>query len=229
MLVFWLLAPLTWLLTLPLSNPATVWALGGIAGRLLFRLTGTGLTVRGLDRLPGGPCILVSNHASYLDGVILVAALPRPFAFVAKRELQQQVVAGHYLRRLGAVFIERSDLQRSVADAGRLAELAQQGRSLAVFPEGSFVAPAGLLPFHLGAFLAAARAGVPVVPVAIGGSRQLLPDGRWWPQHAALRVDVCAPIEAAPAAQGQPPDLFACAVMLRDAARRAIAGHLEGA
>ena len=232
-LVFWLLAPLTWLLTLALPNPAAAWALGGVAARLLCRLTGTGLTVRGLDRLPSGPCVLVSNHAGYLDGVILVAALPRPFAFVAKRELQQQFVAGRYLRRLGAEFVERSDLQRSVADAGRLAETAQQGRSLAVFPEGTFVARSGLLPFHLGAFLAAARAGVPVVPVAIGGSRELLQDGRWWPRRAPLRVDVCAPIppaaQSAGHAAGQAPELFAAAVTLREASRRAIAGHLDGA
>ncbi len=228
-LVFWLLAPLTWLLTLPMPNPAAAWALGGIAARLLFRLTGTPLTVRGLDRLPSGPCVLVSNHASYLDGVILVAALPRPFAFVAKRELQPQFVAGHYLRRLGAEFVERSDLQRSVADAGRLAELAQQGRSLAVFPEGTFVARPGLLPFHLGAFLAAARAGVPVVPVAIVGSRDLLPDGRWWPRRASLQVVVCAPMPPAAQAGLQAPDLFAAAVQLREASRRAIAGHLDDA
>jgi 1-acyl-sn-glycerol-3-phosphate acyltransferase len=229
MLVFWLLAPLTWLLTLAMPNPAAAWALGGIAARLLFRLTGTGLTVRGLDRLPNGPCVLVSNHASYLDGVILVAALPRPFAFVAKRELQQQFVAGHYLRRLGAEFVERSDLQRSVADAGRLADVAMKGRSLAVFPEGNFVARPGLLPFHLGAFLAAARAGVPVVPVAIGGSRELLPDGCWWPRLASLQVDVCASISPAAEAGLQAPDLFAAAVKLREASRRAIARHLDGA
>jgi 1-acyl-sn-glycerol-3-phosphate acyltransferase len=229
MLVFWLLAPLTWLLTLPAPNPAAAWAVGGIAARLLFRLTGTRLTVRGLERLPSGPCVLVSNHGSYLDGVILVAALPRPFAFVAKRELQQQFVAGHFLRRLGAEFVERFDLQRSVADAGRMAEVAQQGRSLAVFPEGTFVARPGLLPFHLGAFLAAARAGVPVVPVAIRGNREMLPADRWWPRCASLQVDICAPVR--PAADGplDASQLFAAAVSLREASRRAIAGHLDDA
>ena len=225
MLVFWLLAPLTWLLTLAMPNPAAAWALGGVAARLLCRLTGTRLTVRGLDRLPSGPCVLVCNHASYLDGVILVAALPRPFAFVAKRELQQQFVAGHYLRRLGVEFVERSDLQRSVADAGRLAELAQQGRSLAVFPEGTFVARPGLLPFHLGAFLAAARAGVPVVPVVIRGNRQMLPADRWWPRRAWLQVDVCAPIQTGAGGPLDASELFAAAVRLREASHRAIARY----
>lgn len=223
--LFWLLAPPTWLLTLLMPNPAAAWALGRAAARALFGLTATRLTVRGLEQLPSGPCVLVSNHASYLDGVILVAALPRPYAFVAKRELQDQFVAGRYLRRLGAEFVERFDVKRSVEDASRMAEAAARGRSLMVFPEGTFVARPGLLPFHLGAFLAAARAGVPVVPVAIRGDRELLPDGRWWPRHGALQVEVCAPIPPVPDA----PDLFAAAVQLRDAARRAIARHTDGA
>ena len=186
-LLFWLLAPLTWLLTLLMPNPAAAWALGRGAARTQFRLTAMPLTVRGLQQLPSGPCVLVSNHASYLDGVILVAALPRPCAFVAKRELQNQFVAGRFLQRLGAEFVERFDVKRSVEDANRMAEAVQQGRSLAVFPEGTFVARPSLLPFHLGAFLAAARAGVPVVPVAIRGSRTILPALAWWPRCGANR------------------------------------------
>jgi 1-acyl-sn-glycerol-3-phosphate acyltransferase len=157
-----------------------------------------------------------------------VAALPRPFGFVAKRELQQQFIAGQFLRKLGAEFVERSDRERSVADAGRMAQAVQQGRSLVFFPEGTIVARPGLLPFHLGAFLAAARAGVPVVPVAIRGNRELLPDGCWWPRHASLEVDVCAPILPTARVDADAPELFAAAVKLREASRRAIADQLPG-
>lgn len=223
--LFWLLAPPTWLLTVLMPTPAAAWALGRAAARTLFRLTATPLAVRGLQHLPSGRCVLVSNHGSYLDGMILVAALPRPFAFVAKRELRDRFIARLFLQRLGAEFVERFDVQRSVADADRMAEAVQQGRSLAVFPEGTVVARAGLLPFHLGAFLAAARAGVPVVPTAIRGDREVLPDGSWWPRHGALQVEVCASIAPLPDA----PDLFAAAVKLREAARQAIASHTERA
>ncbi len=229
-LLFWLLAPPTWLMSLLMPSPAAAWALAHRSARLLFWLTATRLTVRGLEHLQDPatrPCVLVSNHASYLDGVILTAALPRPFTFVAKHELQQQFIAGPFLRRLGALFVDRSDLQRSVADAGHLAEAVQQGRSLAVFPEGTFVARAGLLPFHLGAFLAAARAGVPVLPVAILGDREVLPDGRWWPRRAAIEVEVCAPLPTRGDGQPAAPELFAQAVELREAAHRAIAHHAE--
>ncbi|MEO8654739.1 MAG: AMP-binding protein, partial [Ramlibacter sp.] len=219
MVLFWLLAPPVWLLTLLMPTPGAAWALARGAARALFGLTATTPVVRGIESLPHGPCVLASNHASYLDGVILVAALPRPYAFVAKRELGDQFVAGHFLRRLGAEFVDRFDVRRSIEDANRMADAVARGRSLLVFPEGTFVAREGLLPFHLGAFLAAARADVPVVPIAIRGDREMLPDGTWWPRHAALQVEICPAIQPARDA----PDLFAAAVQLRDTTRRTIA------
>ena len=224
-LVFWLLAPATWLATLATRTPAAAWRLGGAAARLLLRLTGIPLTVRGLEHLPRDrPCVVVSNHASYLDGLILVAALPQPYAFVAKRELYDQFIAGTYLKRLGAEFVERFDVKRSVEDANRMAALVAGGRSLLVFPEGTFVARPGLLPFHLGGFLAAAGAAAPIVPVTIRGSRAMLPAHRWWPRRAALEVEIGAPLQPPPR---EAADVFAAAVKLRSAARADIARNLE--
>jgi len=199
-------------------DPAAAWRRGGAAARLLLRLAAVPLSVRGVEHLPLGACVLVSNHASYLDGVILVAALPHAFAFVAKRELKEQALLGPPLQRLGVEFVERFDVQRSVADANLLADAVLRGKSLLAFPEGTFVERPGLLPFHLGAFLAAARAGVLLVPLAIRGTRDLLPADRWWPKRASLEVDIGEPI--APLADQ--PDVFAAAVRLREAARRVI-------
>jgi 1-acyl-sn-glycerol-3-phosphate acyltransferase len=218
-----LLAPPTWLGVRFAPDPAAAWRRARAAARLLLRLAAVPLAVRGLEHLPSGGCVLVVNHASYLDGVILVAALPKPFAFVAKRELQEQAVLGPALQRLGVEFVERFDLQRSVADAEHMAEGVVQGKSLLVFPEGTFVASPGLLPFHLGAFLAAARAGVPMVALAIRGARDMLPADRWWPRRARLEVDIAAPIMPGSDA----PDVFAAAVRLREAARHTIAASVE--
>ena len=225
--MFWLawLAPPAWLLLRLAPGPAAAWRRAGAAARLLLRLTAVPLRVRGAEHLPAGACVLVSNHASYLDGMILVAALPRAFAFVAKRELQSQALLGPPLQSLGVEFVERFDLRQSVADAEHMVDAVQRGRSLLVFPEGTFVAQPGLLPFHLGAFLAAARAAVPVVPLAIRGARDLLPAERWWPRRTRLEVDIGEPI-AVPADE---PDVFAAAVKLREAARRSIAISIDEA
>jgi 1-acyl-sn-glycerol-3-phosphate acyltransferase len=176
--------------------------------------------VRGLERLAQhNRCVLVSNHASYTDGMLLVAALPRSYGFVAKRELRDQFLVGRYLARLGAEFVERFDVRRSVEDANRMVEAVAGGRSLIVFPEGTFTARPGLRPFLLGGFLAAARAHVPVVPVTIRGSRNLLPDGTWRLRRSPIEIEIGASI-LPPAADNA--EVFAAAVKLRDAARTQI-------
>jgi 1-acyl-sn-glycerol-3-phosphate acyltransferase len=220
--LFWLFAPATWLLAVTQSSPARAWTICRAAARALFALTRMMPRVEGLENLPAGACVLVSNHGSYLDGVILVAALSRPCVFVAKAELRQQRIAGPFLRRLGAVFVERFDLRRAVEDAEAMRTLAQRGEVLLVFPEGTFSAAPGLLPFRLGAFLAAAQAEVPLVPMVLGGHRAALPDGRWWPRRARLEVHVLPPVP-----QPSGGDLFARAVRLRDAAYGAIAAQVE--
>ncbi|WP_324425712.1 AMP-binding protein [Azohydromonas sp.] len=223
-LLFWLLAPPAWLVTLGLRRPQAAWAFGHRAARTLLRLGGVPLTVDGLAHLRDGrPAMLVCNHGSYADGMVLVAALPRPCVFVAKRELEHQCVAGPFLRHLGAVFVERVQAQRGVADAQRLAALARDGHTLLVFPERTFVDEPQLLPFHLGAFLAAAQAGVPVLPLVLTGTRTLLPGERRWPRRAALRLRIEAPIEVPRDAA----DAFAAAVRLRDAAQAVIARRLD--
>lgn len=195
------------------------WAVVHGAARGLGGLAGTGLTVQGLEHLPSTtPCVLVANHASYLDSIVLAAALPRYFRFVAKRELMSHTVIRLPLRRLGTVFIERFDLQRSATEAQQIAELVRAGQPLAFFPEGTFYPLPGLLPFRMGAFVAAAQAGVPVIPVTICGTRAMLRSGSWLPHQAILRVVVEKPIF--PEGNG-----WQAAVKLRDATRAVILQH----
>lgn len=222
--LFWLLAPTFWLLSVAMPTPALAWRAARIGARALLRGAGVPLAVRGLEHLPPADrsAVLVCNHASYLDGLVLVAALPRPCAFVAKHELEGQFVAGLFLRRLGALFVERVDRRRSVEDAQQLAAAVRQGRSLLVFPEGTFGREPGVLPFHLGAFLAAVDAGAPVVPLALRGTREVLSFPHWWPWRGALAVEVAPPLDEPVADDG-----FAAAVQLRDTARAWIVRRFE--
>ncbi|CAD5105871.1 AMP-binding protein [Zestomonas carbonaria] len=190
-LLFWLMAPLTWLgaALLPWQGPCRAFVHG--AARLFVRLAGVSPHVEGLERMAAcGQCVLAANHASYVDGVILCAALPPRFAFVAKRELAGQWIAGLFLRRIGARFVERFELQRSAEDAAALANALADGESLLFFPEGTFGAEPGLRAFRMGAFVLAARSDLPLLPVAIRGTRTLLPDGCWFPRHAGIEIDI---------------------------------------
>lgn len=213
--LFGLVAPATWLGVMLLPRPEWRWRFSRNAARLLARLTGIALTVRGLEHLPPGPCILVANHSSYLDAYILLAALPRPFHFVAKRELLTNPLLGKPLERIGTLFVERFDLQRSANEAAQIVAAARDGKSLAFFPEGTFTRMPGLLPFRMGAFVAAAQAGTPVTPTIIRGARSILRAGSWFPRRGALEVIV----EPSISPSG---DDWAGAVRLKDAARSVV-------
>jgi 1-acyl-sn-glycerol-3-phosphate acyltransferase len=172
--------------------------------------------VRGGEHLAGGPWSFVCNHASYLDWLVLMAVLPAAACFVAKRELRRGGLFGWVLQRMGVRFVARDDVGASVADARRLVEAAQAGESLVFFPEGTLSRAPGLLPFHMGAFVAAAQSGQGVLPVSLQGTRSVLRDGSWWPRRGAITVTLHAPLYA----DGLAWDSL---IRLRDAARKRIA------
>jgi 1-acyl-sn-glycerol-3-phosphate acyltransferase len=191
-----------------------------VAARAFLWVAGMPLTVRSLDRLPEGQCVVVSNHASYIDGVVFTAALPPRFGFVIKREMNEVPLAGLLLRRLGSEFVERFDRHRSAADARRVLRTAAGGSSLVFFPEGTFTRCPGLLKFHSGAFMTAARAGCPVVPAIVRGTRAALSPSGALPRPGRIIVEILPPLTSG-AAKGD-----IAAAELRDRARGAILREL---
>jgi 1-acyl-sn-glycerol-3-phosphate acyltransferase len=139
--------------------------------------------------------VVVANHASYLDGVLLKAFLPARFSFVIKKEFSRVPVAGLLLRRIGSEFVDRFNRHAGGMDARRLIKAADAGQALAFFPEGTFLATPGLGKFHTGAFVIAARVGVPVIPVAIRGTRHILPSGRALPRPGRIDIHIFDAIE----------------------------------
>ncbi len=194
--VFAVAALLTWTAIALLPGFGLRQRAARLGARLAVLLSATPLTVRGGEHLPADrPFVLVANHASYLDAIVLTATIGQPVAFVAKRELRQRFFARVMLDRLGTRFVDRFDLRRSVKDSERLLETLHQGRSLAFFPEGTFTRAAGLRPFRSGAFVVAAQAGTPVVPVAIRGTRSMLRGDLWFPRRSRLTVIIGPPLE----------------------------------
>ncbi len=174
------------------------------------------LTVRGMERLGPGQCIVVANHASYLDGLVFTAALPARFGFVIKREMSAVPLAGLFLRRIGSEFVERFDRNRGAADARRVLRNAANGHSLVFFPEGTFTRTPGLLKFHTGAFVTATRAGCPVIPAVVRGTRAALSPVGALPRPGRIEIDIL------PAIHAEPAGVEASSAALRDRARQAI-------
>jgi 1-acyl-sn-glycerol-3-phosphate acyltransferase len=202
-------------LLLLLPRPQWRWRVAQGSIRLLARLTGTPVTVHGLDHLPAGTCIAVANHPSWIDGLVLASVMPQSFYFVAGEVLEHQALSGLVLRRLGHQFVERHEREHGVADTDRLATLVRAGQSLVIFPEGRLARAPGLRPFHMGAFVVAAETHVPVVPVAICGTRTILRPEHHFPRRGAIDIVVGEPIWPSGAD-------WAAAIDLQHAARNAV-------
>ncbi len=221
---FWLVlsvtAVLTWIAVVALPIATWRWPVMGSTIKLMRRMLGIGLTVQGIENLPATdqPCIFVANHSSYLDSLILVEMLDRPVSFVAKAELQGQLLARLFLKRIEAAYVERFDQEKGIEDAKQIVQQARNGRSFLFYPEGTCQRMPGLLPFHMGAFTTAADAGLPVIPLTIRGSRTILRPDTWFPHRGIITVTIGEPI----APSGLQAESWSEAIRLRDATRQEI-------
>ena len=160
--------------------------------------------------------ILVANHASYLDPIVLMAAIPAKFHFIAKRALSEYPLIGTVIRKAEHMTIEKTGMLERLASAEEVARRLRDGELLMIFPEGTFARAPSLLPFRLGAFRAGVETGRPIVSVAIRGTRHILPDGTWLFRPGGITVTIAQPM--ARRAEGWPE-----MVRLRDAALDVIA------
>jgi 1-acyl-sn-glycerol-3-phosphate acyltransferase len=215
---------LAWFAILLLPSVQLRWRVIRALLRIGVRAAGIRISVQGSEHLLSSkPSVLVSNHTSYLDAFVLTEAVPVRYSFVAKSELKEQFVTGLPLRRLETEFVERYNVQRSAEYAKHLTRTIQAGRTLLFFPEGTFTRAPGLQPFRMGAFIAAAEAGVPVVPIAIRGTRSILRSDSWFPRRGRVSITVCEAIP--PAAPHNADDAWGAAVVMRDTARDCILRH----
>jgi 1-acyl-sn-glycerol-3-phosphate acyltransferase len=203
------------LAVLMLPSPRSRWSALRRVGRSALGAMGVPFKVSGLEKIPASGAVLAFNHSSYMDAFTLAAALPGEPAIVAKRELAQQLVAGTILRRLAIPFVERYDVSASLTDAATLGALAQAGRLLVFFPEGTFTRRAGLSGFYLGAFKIAAELNLPVLPGVIKGTRTMLRSDQWFPRHSAISIEIGDTVLPSGAD-------FQSAIRLRDQVRQSI-------
>lgn len=177
----------------PLRNRA----LARRIARFMLRISGVTLRLEGAEHLEAcRPCVIVANHASYLDSWALVAALPASVTYTPKREFAQRRGLRFLMERLGLRFVEREDVRTGIRDIEAVEEAVREGESVAVFAEGGISRASGLRPFHLGAFQVAAHTGAPILPVGIRGTRAMMPADCWKPRHGTITLAFGEPIPA---------------------------------
>ena len=180
--------------------------------RSFLWLTGLSPKVEVEEPIPAQSVLLAANHASYLDPLLLSAVIPGPLSFVAKDELAGQRVAGPFLRRIGTLFVRRTDVEGGVEDTRKVLEASRSGARIVSFPEGTLTRMPGLLGFRVGSFLIAVEAGIPMVPIVIIGTRSALRGGQWFPRPSEISVHIGKAMRA----DGND---FSAAVRLRDSVR----------
>jgi 1-acyl-sn-glycerol-3-phosphate acyltransferase len=164
--------------------------------RTLLKISGVKAEVEGLENIsPNGVYVFASNHASYMDTPVVLGNIPVQFRFLAKRGLFMIPFLGTHLQRAGHIPVFRGNARQNLKTLGMAAETVQKrGISLLIFPEGGRSQDGALGQFSEGAAYIAIKAGVPLVPLTLLGTRAVLPFGSGLPRPGRVRMLVGNPI-----------------------------------
>jgi len=165
--------------------------------RQVLRAAGTPVRAEGLDRIPDRPVVYASNHSSMFDIWALAATLPGSVRMVAKQELARIPLLGRAMVTAGHLTIDRAHPARALEAYRRAAEIIRGGTSALLFPEGTRSRTGELLPFKNAPFGLAIAAQVPVVPVYVANTFEILPKGRFFLRPRPIRIVIGDPISTA--------------------------------
>jgi 1-acyl-sn-glycerol-3-phosphate acyltransferase len=162
---------------------------------LILKTTGVRVDVEGIDRItPGTTYIFVANHQSHYDTPIVFASVPFQLRIIAKASLARFPVLGWHLKRGGHLFVDRQRPDRA-GILGRWRALVSEGLSLIIYAEGTRSTDGHVAKFKAGSFLLAMEAGLPIVPLAVVGTRRVMPKGRLRTEPADVMLVIHDPIQ----------------------------------
>jgi 1-acyl-sn-glycerol-3-phosphate acyltransferase len=162
---------------------------------LILKTTGVRVRLEGLDRItPGKTYVFVSNHQSIYDTPVIFASLPYQLRIIAKASLARFPVLGWHLKRGGHLFVDRKNPDRA-GILRRWRALVVEGLSLIIYAEGTRSRDGHVARFKAGSFLLAIQAGLPIVPLAVIGTRQVMPKGRLRTEPADVALVIHDPIQ----------------------------------
>ena len=154
----------------------SVFTIAKLWGRIMLFLTSVKVEIQGQENvIYSRSQIFMANHQSGFDIFVLLAYIPRYFCWIAKKELFRVPFFGLALRRSGAIEIDRQNVVRAMRSIDDAAKKIREGKSVMTFPEGTRSRDGRIQPFKKGVFHLALRSGVPIVPITIIGSREIMP------------------------------------------------------
>jgi 1-acyl-sn-glycerol-3-phosphate acyltransferase len=168
-----------------------IWGIG-----VSMRTAGVRVRAEGVENIPAGVCVFAANHVSNLDPPAALVGVPRRISFLAKREVFKTPVVSTAMRLGKIVPVDRADRAEAVASIDQAVAVMREGISFFVFPEGTRSKDGTLQAFKKGTFVMAIRAGVPVVPVSILGSRERMAKGKMSTVPGEIVLRFGAPIDS---------------------------------
>ena len=183
---------------------------------LILKTTRVNVRVEGLERLtPGTTYIFVANHQSHYDTPVIFSSLPYQLRIIAKDSLARFPVLGWHLKRGGHLFVDRRNPDKT-GILNRWRALVSEGLSLIIYAEGTRSPDGKVARFKAGSFLLAIQAGLPVVPLAVIGTRAVMPKGRLQTEPGDVQLIVHDPIPAPVLAQPSVHDARSLAIEAHD-------------
>jgi 1-acyl-sn-glycerol-3-phosphate acyltransferase len=169
---------------------------GRLWGKVALLANRVKVRVEGIEHLKGeGPYIIMSNHQGSYDIFALLSHLPFQFKWLAKKELFSVPFFGWVMAAAGYISIDREGTRKTVEAMNEAARKIREGMSLLIFPEGSRSPDGSIQPFKKGGFTLAIKSKVPIIPISISGSREVMPKEKFTSASGEIRIRIDHPIE----------------------------------
>jgi len=140
----------------------------------IMERTKSSVSITGLENLPEGPVLFVSNHEGNFDIPVLLSTIPKPFGFISKKEVKKLPIIRMYMEQMNCVFLDRTDRRSALKSITDTVEILKEGHSILIFPEGTRSKGQGMGEFKSGFMRIAKDAGVPILPIAIYGTSDIM-------------------------------------------------------
>lgn len=158
--------------------------------KTFMKLTGSEISVEGLDLIPEGAVVFIANHESDFDIPVLLGTIDKPFGFVSKIEVKRVPILSAWLDAINCILIDRKNREQALNSMQEGVKLLKEGHSLVIFPEGKRSMGGPVLPFKVGGIRLAQDAGVPIVPIAIKGTADVFEKNRRLIKPAPIKVTI---------------------------------------
>lgn len=161
----------------------------------ILKAVGVKVNIRGIENIPEGTCVFVSNHQGNFDFLVILANIDKSIGFLAKTEILKLKIVSGWMKKMHCVFINRNDVRDSLKAINQGVENVKNGYSMVIFPEGTRSKSSELGEFKKGALKLATKTAAPIVPIVLDGTYRMFEDGNGKLKAGTVEMSILKPID----------------------------------